>query len=355
MVNRIRALFQQRRLERELQEEIAAHLAHQEDEFRRQGMDAQAARAAALREFGGVAQTAEDYRERRGVPFLEAAFRAPRQAFRGLARQPGFTAAAVLSLALGIGANTAIFSMFQTLMLRMLPVANASELVYLFQTGAGDAGYASPSLYLDLAQRTDLFRGVLARRNPSTIRLQGSATARVENVSTNYFEVLGVQSAMGRFFAAGETGAAVLSYQYWQNRPDHRNCVVPDHRRGGAPVQGRRGRAPCRSVDPALHSSVGECALPLADGPPQTGRFSRGSPDRLEHANDELPAHSLRRPADCRYEAPHVGAANRSARWRHRDLLPAGSFRPASHRIVRAGADRPARHLRQHRAFAAGA
>lgn len=218
MVNRIRALFQQRRLERELQEEIASHLALQEQEFLRQGMDAKAAHAAALREFGGVAQTAEEYRDRRGVPVLEAAFRALRHAFRSLARQPGFTAAAVLSLALGIGANTAIFSMFQALMLRMLPVANPRELVYLFQTGAGAAGYVSPSLYLELAQRTDLFRGVLARRNPSLTPLQGAGTARIETVSTNFFDVLGIRPVAGRLFAAGENGVAVLSHQYWQNR-----------------------------------------------------------------------------------------------------------------------------------------
>jgi hypothetical protein len=148
MMHRLRSLFQRRRLERELRDEITGHLALKEQEFIRQGMDAKAARAAALRQFGGVAQTAEEYRERRGLPLLETALRVLRHSARDLARQPGFTLA-VLSLALGIGANTAVFSMFQVLMMRMLPVANPRELVYLFQAGAGDAGYASPSLYLD--------------------------------------------------------------------------------------------------------------------------------------------------------------------------------------------------------------
>ena len=215
---RLLSFFRYRRLGRELEQEIAGHLALQEEEFRRQGMEPGQARAAALREFGGVAQAAEEYREQRGVRWMEMAWRDMRYAARGLARNPGFTAAAVLSLALGIGANTAIFSLFHTLMLNMLPVANPRELVYLFQTGAGDAGYASPSLYLELQQRTDLFAGVLARRGVSTVRLQGSATARVEPVSTNYFDVLGMQPALGRYFRPGERDAAVLSYAIWQNR-----------------------------------------------------------------------------------------------------------------------------------------
>src|SRR5208283_419608 len=109
---RLLAFFRGARLDRDLDEEIAAHLAMQEEEFRQRGMSAAQARAAARREFGGVAQTAEVYRERRSLPWLDTAVRDLRYALRGLGRNPGFTAAAVLSLALGIGANTAIFSMY---------------------------------------------------------------------------------------------------------------------------------------------------------------------------------------------------------------------------------------------------
>src|SRR3954452_12852056 len=122
-LHRLWALLRGARLDRELDEEIATHLALQEAEFRRAGMSARAARDAALREFGGVARTKEMYRERRGLPWIETAAKDLRYAVRGLRHNKGFAAAAVLSLALGIGANTAIFTIFRALMLRMLPVA----------------------------------------------------------------------------------------------------------------------------------------------------------------------------------------------------------------------------------------
>src|ERR1022692_4111221 len=96
---RLVAIFHGERLDRDLDDEIAAHLAMQEEEFRQRGMSAAAARAAARREFGGVARTAEVYRERRGFPWLETTARDIDYALRGLKRNPGFTAAAVLSLA----------------------------------------------------------------------------------------------------------------------------------------------------------------------------------------------------------------------------------------------------------------
>src|SRR5215831_10967198 len=137
MWSRIGAFF---RRDRELDDEIANHLAMQEEEFRRSGMDANSARLAALRQFGGVTQTREAYRAQRGLPWLEIAAKDVRFALRGLRRNPGFTAAAVLSLALGIGANTAIFSLFHALMLRLLPVSRPQELVSLYRTGGWGKG-----------------------------------------------------------------------------------------------------------------------------------------------------------------------------------------------------------------------
>ena len=124
LLSRLFSIVRRRPLDRALDEEIAAHLAHQEAEFQASGMAPEAARAAALREFGGVALAKEEYRDRRGVPWLETAWRDIRYALRGLARNPGFAAAAIVSLALGIGANTAIFSVINGILLKPLPYAH---------------------------------------------------------------------------------------------------------------------------------------------------------------------------------------------------------------------------------------
>src|SRR5580704_9333604 len=198
---RFRSLFRAGRLDRELTDEIEIHLAMQEAEFQQQGMDPAAARQAVRREFGGVAQTQESYRERRGIPWIETVAKDVRYAVRGLRRNPGFTAAAVLSLALGIGANTAIFSLFHALMLRMLPVERPAELAIL-RVGKGGAGFASAALYQQLAERKDLFAGVLARSAGGRVRFfrnQGDRpeSASSESVSTNYFDVLGLKPVLG--------------------------------------------------------------------------------------------------------------------------------------------------------------
>ena len=221
-LHRIWALLRARRLDRELDEEIATHLALQEAEFRRAGMSARAARDAALREFGGVAHTKEVYRERRGLPWLETAAKDLQYAWRGLRQNKGFAAAAVLSLALGMGANTAIFTIFRALMLRMLPVERPSELVMLNRTGAWGRACSYP-FYLELQKRTDLFQGVVARSDIQRVRF-GAERARREFVSGNYFEVLGVGATVGRLIGPADNTTAhahpvaVLSYNFWRAR-----------------------------------------------------------------------------------------------------------------------------------------
>ncbi|MGO9255407.1 MAG: ADOP family duplicated permease [Bryobacteraceae bacterium] len=223
------SLVRRGRLDRELNEEIAMHLAMQEEEFRHKGMSPAEAHRAALREFGGVAQTEEAYRERRGIPWLESAAQDVRYGMRGLRRNPGLAVAAVLSLALGIGANTAIFSLFHALMLRMLPVARPEELVNLYRTGGWGKGYCSYPLYQEVAARTDLFTGVIARTGVEKVRFtprpgEREQFAYRELVSGNYFRVLGIAPALGRLFTEDDNRVpgghplAVLSYDLWQNR-----------------------------------------------------------------------------------------------------------------------------------------
>ena len=219
LLSRIAALFRRRRLDGELNDEVGFHLAMLEDVHRARGLDARAARLAARREFGGVAQTQEAYRERRGVPWLEDSARDVRYAARGLRRNPGFTAAAVLSLALGIGANTTIFSLFYSLMVRRLPVSSPDELLSLRPSDTRFVQVSYP-LYREIAARTDLFAGVIARNSGGRAGFGKTDFIAAERVSGNYFDVLGVQPAAGRLFTEYDnrpgTRVAVLAYDYWQ-------------------------------------------------------------------------------------------------------------------------------------------
>jgi predicted permease len=223
-------LFRRSRLDRELDDEVGFHLSMMEAEFRAKGMSEEDARAAARREFGGVAQAKESYREERGVPRLENLARDAQYALRGLRRNPGFTAAAVLSLALGIGANTAVFSLFHAVMMRSLPVAHPEELVMLYRTGGwGLYGVTSYPLYKDLRGRSDLFRGLVATSGARNVRFSASPEDRMqfvqqEFVSGEYFRVLGVQPVIGRVFTDEDNQTphahplAVLCYDFWRTR-----------------------------------------------------------------------------------------------------------------------------------------
>ncbi|MGB9455015.1 MAG: ABC transporter permease [Bryobacteraceae bacterium] len=225
---RIKELIRGARLEGELDEEVGLHLQMMEEEFRRRGMSEAEARAAACREFGGVALAKEAYRDQRGFPWIESFGKDVRYALRGLRCSPGFTAAVVISLALGIGANTAIFSLFHTLMLRMLPVAHAEQLISIDRTGGWGRGTVSVPLYQEIASRADLFNGVIATNTVEKVRFtprpggRGEYTQR-EYVSGNYFQVLGIHPVIGRLFTGednrvpGGHPLAVLSYDFWLN------------------------------------------------------------------------------------------------------------------------------------------
>lgn len=149
-------------------------------------------------------------------------------ALRLMRRSPGFTAVAVLSLALGIGANAAIYSLFYTVMLRQLPVAHPEQLVELVRNSPGElhwAGYWGWEKYAFLRDRNHVFSGITGMRfdNLAQVRVPGSdpETLILETIPENYFRVLGVRPAIGRFFNAGEIQAsgdgdvAVVSWSYW--------------------------------------------------------------------------------------------------------------------------------------------
>jgi predicted permease len=225
---RLTAQLWRRNADRELSEEVEVHLEMRAAELCRQGLDRDAAREAARREFGGVEQMKEVYRDRRGVPWMESWAKDARYGLRGLWRNPVFTLAAVLSLALGIGANTAIFSFVDTLMLRMLPVEKPELLVNLYRSGGWGKGYASYPLYLEFRKHTDLFAGVFAR-HVDKVRFDAGHDNSVEYVQRefvtgNYFDVLGVRPAIGRLFNDEDNHTpqshplVVVSYDFWRNR-----------------------------------------------------------------------------------------------------------------------------------------
>jgi predicted permease len=233
---RFASLFRRRALDRQLEEELRFHLDMETEANRRRGMTAKAAELAARREFGGVAQTEETYRDRRGLPTLELFFRDLRYGLRTLRRSPGFTAVAVLSLALGIGANTAIFTLIDAAMLRPLPVKAPGELVSIGDPARPGALSFGP-IYLDtfsypmyrrLRAENSVFTGLMAsgRADGVSVRVDGGGEEPIRGrmVTANYFHVLGVTPALGREFVPVEDEVrtpvpeAVISYEYWERR-----------------------------------------------------------------------------------------------------------------------------------------
>jgi predicted permease len=224
---RLRELFRTTRLDGELDEEVGLHLQMMEDEFRRNGMTVAEARAAARREFGGVTHAMEAYRDQRGFPWIESWAKDVRYALRGLRRSPGFTAAAVVSLALGIGANTAVFSIIDTILLRPLPYRNPGQLVRLFETESapGQYPFAEPD-FVDWKAQNRTFQDMTMYAWPHDMNL-GAAGGRPEHVQAlpteaNFFSLLGVTPLFGRTWAAGEDQpgkdeVAILSYGFWRS------------------------------------------------------------------------------------------------------------------------------------------
>src|SRR4051794_32711543 len=139
-LSRLISLFRNRKLEDELCEELRHHLDLTVEENIRKGMTEQEAWVAARRSFGGIDLAKEHYRRQRGLMFIEALVQDLKYGLRVLRKNPGFTVVAVLSLALGIGANTALFQMFDAIALRTLPVVKPQELQIVGVTSRGKSG-----------------------------------------------------------------------------------------------------------------------------------------------------------------------------------------------------------------------
>ncbi|HUL54320.1 MAG TPA: ABC transporter permease [Opitutaceae bacterium] len=229
---RLGALFSKRKFEAVLAAEIRQHLEMMAEANRAEGMAPGEAQAAALRQFGGVEQIKEAYRDERTLVWLEQLARDFRIAVRSLLKAPGFTAATVVILALGIGANAALFSWIRVLRFDPLPgAADPARLVAVenFADAGNGAGEALTTSYLDFRDYRDhlklldlaaIGRGALAVGDE-----RASERVWCELVSGNFFDVLGVVPAAGRFFGPEErTDAqnahpvAVISRAFWQAR-----------------------------------------------------------------------------------------------------------------------------------------
>lgn len=226
---RLAGLFRQQRRDQEFAAEMESHLQMHIDDNLRAGMTAREARRQALIKLGGLEATKELYRQRRGLPFLETLLQDLRYASRTLRKNPGFTVAAVLTLALGIGANTAIFSMVNALLLRPYDFRELDRLVRVWEDRGIDerldARYIAAADAGDLRAGTQVFDGLTTFRcsdfNLNTD--QSVQPVRGCAVSANFFDVLGVAPAAGRTFTQAEEqpGAdqvAVVGHGFWQRR-----------------------------------------------------------------------------------------------------------------------------------------
>jgi predicted permease len=209
---RLRSLVRRDRVEDDLADEMRFHLEERTRELIGRGMSARDAHDAALRAFGGVEQRKEECRDARRVGFIEDAALDVRYALRTMRRAPAFTAIAIASLAIGIGANTAIFSAVDALLLKPLPVQQPDELRVLTRVAKAGARTLKTTDFVPyewvgpLRQQTGLFSDVLAFADDEHVQL----------VSSNFFDVLGREAQIGRVFADNEQGTAVLGDRFWR-------------------------------------------------------------------------------------------------------------------------------------------
>jgi putative ABC transport system permease protein len=223
LLRRLLSAFRTERAEQELSREIEAHLALLEDDLLRQGMSAAQARLAARRAFGGIDQTKELHRDARAFRWIDDARRDVAYAVRSLARTRGFTIAAVVTLALGIGATTAIYSVADAILLQPLPLPESDRLVRIIENGRPRGMQPiTYQEYLEWRERTTTLDGLAAITfNPQAMLMtrEGAIRIAVAVVSTNYFEVLGAQPMRGRTIAASDDAfpeVAVMTEAMWR-------------------------------------------------------------------------------------------------------------------------------------------
>jgi putative ABC transport system permease protein len=219
----------------ELTREIESHLALLQDDFERKGLSQQEAHDAALRAYGGVEQAKELHRDTRGFSWLDHFFKDVRYGVRGLLRNPTFTLIAVITLALGIGASTAIFSAIKPILLDPLPYPHSSRLLLIWDVFKGERSAVTFHTYREVLVRNRSLDGLtVADRIPWQPTLSGAAQPERldgQSVSATYFHVLGSAPALGRDFEAADDRlhgpkVVILSGKLWRRRFDSDHRII---------------------------------------------------------------------------------------------------------------------------------
>jgi putative ABC transport system permease protein len=223
-----RFLFSKDSVERELDRELQLHLELETEKYVEQGLSRQEARIAALRSFGSIQQVKEECRDFRLGRSCEAFLRDFRYSLRALIKSPGFTAVVVLSLAIGIGASSAVFSVVNSLLLRPYAFPSLDQLVLVRETqtsGGQDQKPLAPADFLDFRAAPGAFTAIAAFRFRTFNMTQAGDAEAIEGfqVSPNFFDVIGVSPAMGRTFdpeqdQQGKDRSAILRYGFWRQR-----------------------------------------------------------------------------------------------------------------------------------------
>ena len=224
---RFAALFHKKQRDLELADELESHLQMHIEDNLRCGMNAAEARRQAIIKLGGIEQTKENYRERRGIRWFETLLQDVRFGLRLLCKNPGFTAVAVLTLGLGIGANTAIFSVVNAILLRPLPLADPGRIMVVWHRPPqkifpGVESFAvSPANYLDWRSQNHVFdqMAAIGFRNLNLAGIGQPESVAGAAVSADFFSVLGVRPSAGRSFVAaddqlGSGKVVVVSYAF---------------------------------------------------------------------------------------------------------------------------------------------
>ena len=219
-LSKLGALFRRSKPVDDLEEEIRSHLRMEEQEYLESGMPPEEAHYAALRRFGNVTLTEERSREMWRWDSFETLWQDFQYGLRTLVKNSGFTAVAVLTLALGIGATTAIFSVIEAVLLHPPPYHNPAQLVEIgSRNPEHDEDSVSVGDFADWQEHTLAFQEITAYQNWKFQTLAGAGEPDevwASPVSTNLFHLLGVNAVLGRTFVPSESQAAVLSYEYWR-------------------------------------------------------------------------------------------------------------------------------------------